>query len=140
MKSIIINRMYAGEYLTRGVGGGEAINLVHADNGINYSFINPVGMINSKYNNTVQAVVHTRLYRAGCFEVLGISIIEPNGQIIYPKGYTLKERALSSANQLKKYTSGNPINYGGIPYIKDSDTWPGISFVSSKLLRPKRQI
>lgn len=31
MKSFIINRMYAGEYLTRGIGGGEVINLLHFD-------------------------------------------------------------------------------------------------------------
>ena len=31
MKSFIINRMYAGEYLTREIGGGEVINLLHFD-------------------------------------------------------------------------------------------------------------
>lgn len=140
MGSFIINRMYAGEYLTRGIGGGEVINLLHTDDGINYCFINPTGMINPYYNDTVCAVIHTRLYEAGCFEVLGISLIEQKGQLIHPKGYKTKERALFGINQLKEYSSAHPINYGGVPYIKDADTWPSITFVSSKLLRPNGQI
>lgn len=140
MRSIIINRMYAGEYLTKGIGGGEVINLLHADDGNNYCFINPTGMLNPSYNDSVCAVVHTRLYEAGCFEVLGVSLIEPKGQLIYPKGYTNAERVLSSVSQLKEYASAHQVHYGGVPYVKDSDTWPSISFVSSKLLRPRSQI
>lgn len=140
MKSFIINRMYAGEYLTRGIGGGEVINLLHSDDEKNYCFINPVGMFNRYYNDTVQSVIHTRLVEAGCFEVIGISLIESNGQLIYPKGDKLEERIKSSMDQLREYVRVQPINYGGVPYIKDTDTWPSISFVSSKLLRPKSQI
>ena len=132
--------MYAGEYLTKGIGGGEVINLLQADNLKNYCFINPTGMFNPYYDDTVFAVIHTRLYEAGCFEVLGVSIIDSNGQLIHPKGYTTDERVLSSINQLKAYVSVNPINYGGIPYVKESDVWPNVSFVSKTLLRPKRQI
>ena len=140
MKSFIINRMYAGEYLTRGIGGGEVINLLHSDDGINYCFINPSGMIDGTYNDTVEAIIHTRLFEAGCFEVLGVSLIGPSGQLIHSKGATAKERALLSVNQLKYYVSRNPINYGGVPYIKETDTWPSISFRATKLLYPKRQI
>lgn len=140
MKTIIINRMYAGEYLSRGIGGGEVINLLHSDDEKNYCFINPSGMFNPKYNDTVTAVIHTRLYEAGCFEVLGVSVIETAGQLIHPKGNNAKERALIAAGQLKDYATKHPINYGGIPYIKDTDVWPSISFVSQKLLYPKNQI
>ncbi len=140
MKSFIINRMYAGDYLTRGIGGGEVINLLHSDDEKNYCFINPVGMFNRYYNDTVQSVIHTRLIEAGCFEVIGISLIESNGQLIYPTGDKLEKRRKSSIDQLREYIKMQPINYGGVPYIKDTDTWPSISFVSSKLLRPKSQI
>jgi len=140
MKSIIINRMYAGEYLTRGIGGGEVINLLHSDDEKNYCFINPSGMFNPKYNDTVTAVIHTRLYEAGCFEVLGVSLIEPTGQLIHPKGNNAKERALIAAGQLKDYATKHPINYGGIPYLKENSEWPSITFLSNKLLHPKCQI
>jgi len=72
MKSFIINRMYAGEYLTRGIGGGEVINLLHSDDKVNYCFINPSGMVNSKYDDTVSAVIHTRLSEAAGFEIKDI--------------------------------------------------------------------
>lgn len=49
MKSFIINRMYAGEYLTRGIGGGEVINLLHSDDEKNpQSFQSLLEMINNK--------------------------------------------------------------------------------------------
>lgn len=140
MKTIIINRMYAGEYLSRGIGGGEVINLLHSDDEKNYCFINPSGMFNPKYNDTVTAVIHTRLYEAGCFEVLGVSLIETTGQLIHPKGNTAKERAFKAASELKDYANKHPINYGGIPYIKENSEWPSITFLSNKLLHPKCQI
>jgi len=141
MKSIIINRMYAGEYLTRGIGGGEVINLLHSDDEVNYCFVSPYGMINPTYNDTVYAVIHTRLIESGCFEVIGISIIdEKNGQLIHPKGYKKEDRGLFATNELKEYIKSKPINYGGVPYIKENDKWPGITFKSKRLLYPKKQI
>ena len=140
MKSIIINRMYAGEYLTKEIGGGEVINLLHADDQKNYCFINPIGMINPEYDDSVCAVVHTRLYEAGCFEVLGVSIIGKSGQLFHPKGYSKKDRVASAVNQLRAYERNNPITYGGLPYVMTNESWPTVSFVSEKLLRPKTLI
>lgn len=140
MKSVIINRMYAGTYLTQGRGGGEVINLLHSDDGLNYCFVNPYGIFNPAYNDTVQAVIHTRLFAAGCFEVLGISVLGPKSQLIYPEGYTRKEKISSSMEQLHTYNKEHPIMYGGTPYIKEKEVWPGVTFVATKLLRPKQQI
>lgn len=140
MKSFVINRMYAGEYLTLGVGGGEVINLLHADDGVNYCHVNPIGMINPAYNDTVQAVLHTRLHEDGCFEVIGISVQGKNSQLVQTHGDTKVERGQNAANFLKEYAKSNPIKYGGVPYVKDSDEWPSVSFKSVKLLYPKRQV
>ena len=140
MKAIIINRMYAGEYLTKGVGGGETINLLHADDGKNYCFINPYGIFNPIYNDKVVAVLHTRLHEAGCFEVIGVSVIGESGQLIHPTGYTFKDRISKSSNDLKEYVKHHPINYGGVSYIKKTEEWVPISFVSEKLLYPKEQV
>lgn len=140
MKAIIINRMYAGEYLTKGVGGGETINLLHADDGKNYSFINPYGIFNPKYNDKVVAVLHTRLHEAGCFEVIGVSVIGKNGQLVHPKGYTFKDKISKCSTELKEYAKHHSINYGGVPYIKEKEEWVPISFVSEKLLYPKEPI
>lgn len=140
MNSIIINRMYAGEYLTRGIGGGEVINLLHSDEGINYCFINPQGLFNSRYDNTVRAVIHTRLYETGCFEVIGVSILNDESQLVHAKGCRLKEKLEICSHELREYTKKHPINYGGVPYIKDTEEWVPITFKSEKLLYPKRQI
>lgn len=104
MNSIIINRMYAGEYLTRGIGGGEVINLLHSDEGINYCFINPQGLFNSRYDNTVRAVIHTRLYETGCFEVIGVSILNDESQLVHAKGCRLKEKLEICSHELREYT------------------------------------
>lgn len=139
-KVIIINRMYAGEYLEKGIGGGEVINLLHSDNGTHYCFINPVGMINPIYDNKVYAVIHTRLYEAGCFEVIGVSIIGNGKQLIHQKRYSQKENANNAANELKQYANKTQVEYGGVPYIKNSDKWPSITFKCERLLLPKKQI
>lgn len=91
MKVYIINRMYAGSYINDKLGG-EFINLLHDDNNKNYIFINPSGFIDKKYDNKVEAIILTRIVKAGCFEILGIAKIAKNGQIIFQKGHTLKEK------------------------------------------------
>ena len=139
-KAIIINRMYAGEYLEKGIGGGEVINLLHSDNGNHYCFINPVGMINPIYDNKVYAVIHTRLYEAGCFEVIGVSIVGNGKQLVHSKGYRQKDKAKNAANELKQYSSKIQVIYGGVPYVKNNDEWPSITFQCEKLLLPKKQI
>lgn len=140
MRAIIINRMYAGAYLAKGIGGGEVINLLYADNGKNYCFINPYGMISPAYDDKVCAVVHTRLHEAGCFEVLGVGIFGPDSQLTHQKGASAEERALNCANALKEYIKKNPILYGGVPYVSESDKWPGITFAAERLLFPKKQV
>lgn len=140
MQAVIINRMYAGEYLTKDIGGGETINLLCADNGVNYCFINPYGLFNPAYDDQVTAVVHTRLYEAGCFEVIGVSLLDKDSQLIHPKGFSFKERCRNAADTLRTYMRTTPILYGGVPYMKDSDEYPAYTFASARLLLPKKQI
>lgn len=140
MKTIVINRMYAGTYINNKLGG-EIINLLHTDSGDNYVFVNPYGYINKMYNDSVVAVVDTRLLKSGCFEILGISLVE-NGQIVHPKGYTRKEKGLSCGKQIDNYTKNHTIEYGGVPYknIVDNVMDSYITFKSNSLLIPKEQI
>lgn len=140
MGTIIINRMYAGSYLTKNVGGGEVVNLLQADDGVNYCFINPYGFFAQKYDKTVTAVIHTRFYEVGCFEVLGVSVINPEKGQLFSQEY-LAERVKTAVDELKKYVKDNgPINYDGIPYVKDDAEWPALTFKSERLLFPRRPI
>ncbi len=138
MEAILINRMYAGEYLTKGIGGGETINLLLADDGINYCYIQKVGLLNPTYNNTVKYVLNTRLHEAGCFEIIGVCVIKE--QLIEAKGATSAQRGKNAVKELVEYVKKHPINYGGVPYIKGTEDYPPITFASSKLLFPKEQV
>ena len=144
MKSYIINRMYAGSYLEKNIGGGEAINLLHADDGVNYCFINPYGTFDPKYNDTVQAVIHTQFYEVGCFEVLGISVLDTqnpkNSQLIHTSGKNKAEKEKNAADKLREYTKSHPILYGGVPYLEEDGIYASITFKSVRLLYPKKKI
>ena len=132
--------MYAGSYLTRGIGGGETINLLHADDGVNYCFVNPYGTFDPKNNDTVQAVIHTRFHEVGCFEVIGVSILDADSQLIHPTGNKKADRDKCAAEQLRDYTKTHPILYGGVPYLSDASIYADITFRSAHLLYPTKQI
>ena len=140
MESYIINRMYAGSYLERDIGGGETINLLHADDGVNYCFVNPYGTFDPKYNDTVKAVIHTRFHEVGCFEVIAVSVLGPDSQLIHPKGNKKADRDNYAAKQLREYAQTNPILYGGVPYLEEDGIYASITFKSSRLLYPTKQI
>ena len=80
MTRYVIARMYAGSYINEKLGG-EAINLLHDDNGNNYIFVGPYGFIDQKYDDTVEGIILTRLTKAGCFEILGIAKTSKDSQV-----------------------------------------------------------
>ena len=132
MRTYVITRMYAGEYLEHNLGG-EAINLLHDDHNNNYVFVGKLGFIDKKYDNTVEGVVLTRLVKAGCFEILGIAKTNKNSQVAYKQDLGVAKK------QLAKYIKDNDIRYGGV-YLNDifKDLFGAdISFKSEELLLPQ---
>ena len=142
MRTFIINRMYAGSYISDKMGG-EFLNLLHDDHENNYIFINPYGFIDYKYNNTVEGIILTRLVKAGVFEVLGIALIDKDGQITYQKGSTLKERFENGKEHIEKYAKEHNIRYSGFS-LKDinlgSFYGADITFKSRELLLNKKDL
>ncbi len=141
LRSFVICRMYAGAYISNKIGG-EVINLLHDDHNNNYIYVNPYGYIAKEYDDTVEAVLLVRLLQKGCFEIVGIAKIGPNGQIVYPAGNTTKEKHMSSGKRLMAYEKKHDIRYGG---IKLSDIFYGqldgaITFKSDALLEPIKPI
>ena len=141
MRTFVICRMYAGSYITSKMGG-EIINLLHDDNGNNYVYVNPYGYIDKKYDNTVEAVLLTRLHKSGCFEILGVAKIGKDGQLVFPKGYTTEAKLESTGIQLLEKEKEFNIKYGGINL---SDIYKGqlngsVTFKSEILLLPKKQV
>ncbi len=141
LKSFVICRMYAGKYISSNIGG-EIINLLHDDNDNNYIYVNPYGYIAKEYDDTVDAVVLVRLLQKGCFEILGIAKIGPKGQLVYPTGYSTRDKLISSGKQLLEYESKYNIRYDN---VRLSDILPNglngaITFKSDVLLQPKKPI
>lgn len=111
--TIIIERMYAGEYLENNIGH-EIINTFKTDIGENYIYISPWGFINSEYRNT-KYVLLVRLINQHCFEVLGYA-----GDL----SLLLSEDSLKKNNQKKAgvidselqatIIEKNSIKYGGV--------------------------
>lgn len=142
MRTYVIARMYAGAYLNENLGG-EAINLLHDDNGNNYIFVGPYGFIDAKYNDTVEGVILTRLTKAGCFEILGIAKVNKDNQVTYQKGSTLKERFENGKDNITKFASENDIRYGGVALMEingGSFFGADITFKSEVLLLPKEDL
>ena len=78
-KEIIINRMYAGDYLLEGDNiGHEIINLYKADNGKNYIYLNSSGRIERTHLKNEITVLLVRYYAKGTYKILakteGISV------------------------------------------------------------------
>lgn len=142
MKAYVIERMYAGSYISDKLGG-EAINLLHDDHKNNYIFVGPYGFIDKKYDDKVEGVILTRLVKEGCFEVLGFAKIGKGGQVSYQKGYKLEDRFRNAKVVLDKFADDNDIRYGGVT-LKEihNGAFAGadITFKSDYLLLPKNEI
>lgn len=142
MRAFVIERMYAGSYISDKLGG-EFINLLHDDHGNNYIFVSPHGFIDKKYDDKVETVILTRLVKDGCFEILGIAIIPKDGQVTYQKGYTLEDKFQNGKSVISKFVDEYDVRYGGVSF-KDInyETFAGadITFKSSKLLFPKHEL
>lgn len=139
MKAYVIERMYAGSYINKKLGG-EAINLLHDDHNNNYIFISPYGFIDKKYDNKVKGVILTRLVKAGIFEVLGIAKIAKDGQVSFQKGNTLDERYKNAKINLDKFVDDNDISYGQVSFRDIHNgllTGADITFKSEELFLPK---
>ena len=142
MKTYVIARMYAGTYLNENLGG-EAINLLHDDNGNNYIFVGPYGFIDTKYNDSVEGIILTRLTKAGCFEILGIAKVGVGDQVTYQKGKTLKERFENGKAIITQFATTHNIKYGGVSLMEiNGGAFFGadITFKSQLLLLPKEEL
>lgn len=71
--------MFAGSYLDENDSQNldhSVINLFSDDEGDNYIYINPSGIISPIYNNKVEYVFLTKQYDKGCQEILGIAKVK----------------------------------------------------------------
>ena len=69
---IVLNRMYAGNYLSANIGH-EVINLFKADNGNHYLYLNATGDFDKKYEGRIKYMLLTKYHTEGMVEIIGLA-------------------------------------------------------------------
>lgn len=135
-KIIILNKMYAGNYIEDGNLGHEVINLFKCDNGNNYIYLLSDGIIKDVYAGRVSCLLLVRQYKNNLLEILGkaTGLTE-----IYSES---KERA--DDDYQIKYIAENNISYGGVLLneIFQGDDYQKIciTYKADKVIKPKEPI
>ena len=109
---IIINRMYAGDYLASNLGH-EIINLFRADNGNHYLYLNASGNF-SKEHEGIDTMLLVKAHSSDIFEVIGMAKglhVVPGATMTMPRELGKKDANIISAQ--KEYIENEP---GGIKY------------------------
>ncbi|MBR2371746.1 MAG: hypothetical protein IKA90_02620, partial [Clostridia bacterium] len=71
MGKILLNVMYAGDYLKEENNvGHEVINMFRTDDGANYIYVNPYGLLADKHYKDIETVLLTRRINANKWEIL----------------------------------------------------------------------
>lgn len=114
--SIVLNRMYAGSYLSTHLGH-EVINMFQADNGKHYLYLNSRGNFDEKGFNAknMLLVMHVGGKRV---EILGLAKdLKPasGAQCSLPSDINSLDNSISG--EQRKYIKGNKISYGGVPML-----------------------
>lgn len=142
----IINKMYAGSYLDENDSqniGHEVVNLFSDDNGGNYIYINPGGVITPKYNDKVEYVFLTKRYDKGCQEVLGVAKV---GQQLIRKpekksDEPIEKQAKKYKNQVKYYSQSLTKIFENNRYNGEEDSYfdnPVLTFKTEEFYSPKQ--
>ena len=98
--TILINRMYVGEYLDTYIGH-EFINTYRSDNGNHYIYVNAYGLINKAHRKSIDTVLLVRGINANVFEVLGYA----SGLELYLSNtaFDLRHESLPKAEKEREY-------------------------------------
>ena len=104
-KEILINRMYAGDYLKDNIGH-EIINLFKTDDGDNYIYVNPYGTLGVGHDE-VESILLVRRLEGGILEI--IAKAEKLERIVTNKGGD------DLLNDQKDYVKSHGIVYGKVP-------------------------
>ena len=104
-KEILVNRMYAGDYLKDNIGH-EIINLFKTDDGDNYIYVNPYGTLGVGHDE-VESILLVRRLEGGILEI--IAKAEKLERIVTNK------RGDDLLNDQKDYVKSHGIVYGKVP-------------------------
>lgn len=135
MKTIILNRMYAGSYLDEGENiGHEVINLFKDDKGSNYIYINKDGKVNKNYD--VEAVLLVKHVEKGVLEVIAKA---ETLKLVYDKKDDYKQAIIHQNEYIKE----KQIRYGGVllsDIYENGDNELVMTFKTGKLRKVKKPV
>ncbi|WP_428039529.1 PD-(D/E)XK nuclease family protein [Candidatus Avelusimicrobium fimicolum] len=141
-REILLNLMYAGEYLeSKDNIGHEIINLFQCDNGNNYIYVLPWGMMDKQHNDRLDAILLARRHSASKIEILAKAV--GLKQLAYVK--TTGKKDWASLHQVGlKYVINNQVKYGGV-YLKDipfgdNERAVFITFQADKIIKARSPI
>lgn len=138
---IVLNRMYAGSYLDSHLGH-EVINLLQADNGCFYLYLNPYGnLTDDSTENGIMLL--TKLVNRYCHEVIGMAKgLKIADGVVGPVRHTTQLKS-EQATYIKKQPQGD-IRYGGVSIIdlfKNNDQQEIlVTYKAEKVVRPKDKV
>lgn len=112
--SIVINRMYVGDYLSSNLGH-EVINMYTADNGKHYLYLNAYGSFAKKWQSEIGYMLLTKYHCKGCVEVIGKAI--GLSDVYSLKDSSNKNKEDISEHQVD-YIRKEEINYGEVSLLK----------------------
>ena len=140
-KGIVLNRMYAGDYLSNNLGH-EVINMFQADNGKHYLYLNAYGNFGKDHLGQIGYMLLVKYHSEGLLEVIG-------------KAEGLTDVDGADAKLSQDYKSLNPnisqiqneyierenITYGGVPIRKIfNDAEQQNIFITYKYENKKRSL
>lgn len=133
-KEILVNRMYAGDYLKDNIGH-EIINLFKTDNDDNYIYVNPYGTLGVGHDE-VESILLVRRLEGGILEI--IAKAEKLERIVTNK------RGDDLLNDQKDYLKSHGIVYGKVPLDRIFDGNESnstyVSFKAGEIKAPKYPI
>lgn len=133
-KEILVNRMYAGDYLKDNIGH-EIINLFKTDYGDNYIYVNPYGTLGVGHDE-VESILLVRRLEGGILEI--IAKAEKLERIVTNK------RGDDLLNDQKDYLKSHGIVYGKVPLDRIFDGNESnstyVSFKAGEIKAPKSPI
>lgn len=148
-KVIVTNRMYAGDYITRGTNiGHEIINLFKTDNGENYIYLQSKGTYSKKWlKYSFDTILLVRRVGKDVFEVLGKAKIKENlisNALSNTQAKTDDDFRKELNQEQIKYIKEKDIKYGGVylnEILKDNQNDGDAVFLTFKaesVIRPKQ--
>lgn len=116
MKSIVINRMYAGSYLESNLGH-EVINMFQADNGKHYLYLNPTGRLSDNAQKA-DSMLLVRYIGNKSVEILAMAKnlkLVPGADL--PLTDSIYEYIPKIYNAQHQYITKQNITYGGVSIL-----------------------